>query len=151
MGNQLEYAIGKMYRAKAFSMLRAVSLEFKDVLWDRNTDPRLRAFLWASIMESPENDWTLTGMRRKPGKKPSGHAWAILSAFDLRSKTWSLEQLHAYYNWYKYWWKDKPDMIDLIIEDERFDVRYKSGGEKNKNGKLAPHIHMEISERKYWR
>jgi hypothetical protein len=151
MGEQLKSAIIGLQKAAAFRMLAVTDLAFKDILWDRHTDPRLRAFLWASMMQFPDHPWTLTSMRRPLGEKPSGHSNLILSAFDLRSKDWTVEMMLAYDNWYLMWWADKPDLIDLIFEDGRYDPRYQAGGEKNPDGKIAPHIHMEVAEQKYWR
>ena len=66
-------------------------------------DPRLRAFLWASIVEFPELRFTITSTKRNPPNDESGHNYIILSALDLRSRDWELKDLVRYKNWSDFW------------------------------------------------
>ena len=113
----------------------------KACIWNTglyNIDRRLRAFFWASIAEFPDRDWTVTSAARYPVNKKSGHNYPVLSAIDIRSRTWTLEQMVEYKNWAEYWW---GPWIDVVIEDERYDKKYEGKG---------PHIHIEI-DKPFWK
>lgn len=126
----------------AFHKLKFKKPEFRAQFFDKkNTDCRLRAFIREAIDNFPENDWVITSARRYPEHAGSGHNYKILSAFDLRCRTWSQKQLIAFWDFCYRWWISKPDMLDVIIEDERFDPRYKD---------FEPHIHIEI-DKPYWK
>ncbi len=101
-------------------------------------DVRLRAFVLASVQAFPDFDWVITSLRRYDS---GAHGAEFISGIDFRSRTWTLEQLTAYRNWTLFWWESNPPMIDVVIEDERYDPEYK--------GK-PPHIHLEV-DRPYWR
>jgi hypothetical protein len=124
------------------------------MIWDRHFDVRLRAFLIALAIAFPYLKLVITDMRRRRGTKPSGHSNLILCAVDIRSKNLTIEQIIKIKNWYDYWWADKPDLIDLVIEDGRFDPKYIK---RDKDGNELPfgqqpwHVHVEIAEIKYWR
>ena len=127
----------------AFHNLKFDKPEFREQFFDkRNTDCRLRAFVREAVDNFPGYDWVITSARRKPEHVGSGHNYKILSAFDLRSRTWTVPQLIAFHDWCNRWWTTKPDLIDVIIEDGRFDKSYEG---------YAPHIHIEIAEKKYWK
>ncbi len=127
----------------AFHRLKFDKPEFqKDFFDKKTTDCRLRAFVREAIDNFSENDWVITSARRYPEHAGSGHNCKILSAFDFRSRTWSVSQLIAFHDWCNRWWTTKPDLIDVIIEDGRFDKNYEG---------FAPHIHIEIAEKKYWK
>jgi len=126
----------------AFHKLKFKKPEFQGQFFDKKkTDCRLRAFVREAMDQFPDHDWVITSARRYPEHEGSGHNHKMLSAFDFRSRTWSFKQLLAFWNWCYYWWLNKPDMIDVIIEDSRFDIRYKD---------TAPHIHVEI-DKPYWK
>jgi hypothetical protein len=127
----------------SFHRLKFDKPEFqKDFFDKKKTDCRLRAFVREAIDNFPDHEWLMTSARRYPKHIGSGHNHGILSAFDFRSKSWSPKQLSDFYNWCYRWWLSKPDMIDVIIEDGRFDKRYKDYS--------TPCIHVEI-DKPYWK
>ena len=127
----------------AFHKLKFDKPEFQKQFFDKKlTDCRLRAFIREAIDNFPDHDWLITSARREPEHIGSGHNYKILSAFDFRSKTWSIGQLTVFWDWCYRWWLSKPDIIDIIIEDGRFDKRYK--------GYDTPCIHVEI-DKPYWK
>lgn len=126
----------------ALHKLKFKQPEFQGQFFDKkHTDCRLRAFVREAIDTFPDHDWVITSAKRHPEHDRSGHHYKILSAFDFRCRTWSFKQLLAFWNWTYYWWQSKPDIIDVLIKDGRFDIRYKDG---------APHIHIEI-DKPYWK
>lgn len=105
------------------------------------TDPRLRAFVLEAKRTFPDHDWVITSARRHPIHGKSGHNWEILSAVDVRSRTWTMVQITEFYDWYSRWWQSAPPMIDVIVEDGRFNNKYKD---------KPPHIHIEI-DKPFWK
>lgn len=135
----------------------------EDCLWNTaryKIDRVLRAFLWASIVEFPDLEWVMTDGARWPVNDRSGHNWPILSAVDLRSKSWTFEQMVEYKNWAEYWWGDFkykgmtiPGLIDVVIEDGRYNEKYIVYDD---NGKRLPieqqpwHFHIE-KDKPFWK
>lgn len=137
----------RWYRRGWMRPWRFKEKRFREIIWHRNFDPRLLAFLMASPTKFPEYRWEITSTKRHDG---SSHDTYILAVVDIHCRTWTLEQIKAYKEWTTHWWESEPFLVDVVVEDGRYDPRYLPGGTKNKDGRIAPHIHVEI-DRPWWR